>query len=451
MEKAGVDQMGSGGESGLSNGMGHSLDVSGLSGIEPPFDAPKIHYSPSDKYKPQSFGRPKNSSVASKSPDVEGDLFGHSGKHERAKSGFSTTVHDMWKNGSLRNSASPEPRSINKKITEEDEEPEAPEETACYKERFPAMQKKLALRLPAQLSDCHGTQGSTASQDRKGTLLVPEHSASHDPDNYEEFQYTVLQSKQESQAIFPDNDAFQFNRFRDTIRFGSLTPENAKIISSYPFKSVEGGKEKTLIVLAWSDGTLYQGELKGSLFHGQGHLKHSGGYRISGEFKEGNVEGFATLVQGPLCYEGQWINSCPEGQGKEKLAGVYDYEGSFIQGRKSGRGVMKVVGRGEFDGFFKDNMFNGEGRFTWSNGKKYEGFWYNNRMHGKGKMTWPDGRKYFGRYNNNQKEGFGRFVWADGREYIGYWRHGKQDGKAWYIDINGIKHDTLWENGDRIA
>lgn len=447
--------LGSAKESGKSSMLEGSLDMSQLSGSGTlAFKKPMPKTLLTSKPDNGSGIREKVLSMNAHTPSKI-DKFGTAdGKHhERAKSGFSTTLNEYLKGSTGKNTPSPEGKKppMNRKITEEDEDFDAPEERLYREDVNPMKLRKPMHRLPYQLSECNPTQGSTASQERKNTIHEPENSAhSNDNDNYEEFQYTVLDSKRSMNSnnlSAGDADRFNFNKFRDNITFSGLTPIDAKIISSNTVTLMENGKEKCAIVLVWSEGTLYQGELKNGLFHGQGHLKHSEGYSITGTFKEGKVEGQAKYDHGPLTYEGLWSNSTPEGLGKEILHGIYEYQGNFSGGKKSGKGKMQVIGRGEYEGQFRGNLFNGEGAFRWHNGKKYEGFWYNNKMHGKGKTIWPDGRRYFGRYNSNHKEGFGRFIWADGREYIGYWRNGKQEGKAWYIDLNGQKHDTFWENG----
>lgn len=313
-----------------------------------------------------------------------------------------------------------------------------------------------------------------------GMDIAGSQNASEDNENYEYFQYSVLPDANSKKGSDPSGSGegrvtnrvsshkmagsemqvnastvrseedYGFNHFRENISFGSLSPADAKIIKSNVMNLMEGGKEKTFIMLVWNDGSIYQGELQNGLFNGQGTLKHANGYQIVGEFRDGKVQGKAKYTNGPLTYEGNWVNSSPEGQGKEFLHGVYEFEGNFVAGKKHGQGILKSVSRGEYEGNFKENTFYGEGKFTWLDGKKYEGSWYNNKMHGRGKMVWPDGRKYIGKYSQNLKDGFGRFVWADGREYIGYWKVGKQHGKGWYIDLMGNKYDTEWENGVRI-
>lgn len=362
---------------------------------------------------------------------------------EKGQTPFGQILREFFENKSGNNL-----NNLNKKITEEDEDIL---EEALYDDAVnPSKLRNPIIRLPEHLSDCNPTQGSTASQDRKITLLNQGDAGySGDNDNYDEFQYTVLMSKRSdiSRADSSKPDRFRFNKFRDNITFSSLTPIDAKIINSNCLKVIEEGKEINVILLVWSEGTTYQGELKNGLFHGKGLLKHAEGYQIEGFFKEGKVDGFAKFRNEHIVFEGQWLNSAPEGTGKEILYGVYEYEGNFNQGRKSGQGIMRMAGKGCYQGQFKDNLFHGEGKFAWENGRKFEGTWVSNKMHGKGKTTWPDGRKYLGKYANNNKDGFGHFWWADGREYYGYWKNGKQHGRGVYIDINFIKHEAEWENG----
>lgn len=52
-----------------------------------------------------------------------------------------------------------------------------------------------------------------------------------------------------------------------------------------------GSHLPTYSVLVFKDGTVFEGESKNQQFHGKGKLKHSHGYVLDGNFKNGKFEG----------------------------------------------------------------------------------------------------------------------------------------------------------------
>jgi hypothetical protein len=231
------------------------------------------------------------------------------------------------------------------------------------------------------------------------------------------------------------------------LNFSSLVSRQEKIIRESSQTMYKGNQAIIYYSIIWETGTTYFGELKESLFHGDGVLQHCSGYSIKGRFANGEVHGKAEYVSGKRSYVGDWEHNVPHGIGIERVEGIYRYEGTFFEGAKQGKGVMTLFKKGVYDGEFTANNFHGHGIFVWNDGKKYVGSWNMGHMHGKGTMTWPDGRKFEGRYYKSKKEGFGVFTWADGKHFAGTWRGGKQQGVGNYKPLEGHKVKATWREG----
>jgi hypothetical protein len=223
---------------------------------------------------------------------------------------------------------------------------------------------------------------------------------------------------------------------------------DTEIVSEHEFQILEGGVKRTVKLVTFANGSVFEGEMKDGILHGKGYFRHPSGYSIKGTFEANKIKGTAEYVSGSTSYIGEWMNSVPHGRGKETVIGCYTYDGDFYHGVKSGRGKWTIEGKGWYDGEVRDNCFCGRGNFCWNDGKMYIGLWRDGKRHGKGKVIWPDGRIFEGNYVNNKKEGVGHFKWADGRIYLGPWKRGQQDGKGKYLTLFGDKCEAKWTKGE---
>ena len=140
-----------------------------------------------------------------------------------------------------------------------------------------------------------------------------------------------------------------------------------------------------------SDGTVYEGEVKGGTPHGIGVMTDARGTREEGEWRDGQV----------YRARGTWV--AWDGTKEE---GVWNLDGS-----KSG------------------------GTIVWPDGHTYKGDWKStpgniDQPDGEGTMNWPDGRKYVGEFNDGLMEGRGTMTYPDRKIEEGVWKQGKFVGPA---------------------
>lgn len=142
-------------------------------------------------------------------------------------------------------------------------------------------------------------------------------------------------------------------------------------------------------------GSIYSNKksCKGNCENGYGKLTTTEGVVITGNFKNGKVNGYATIIFTDSKYEGN----------------------------------------------NKDGEFNGYGTLTWEDGEKYQGNWKDGKKNGKGKYTNSDGTIWWGEFNmdeltdqiyyKNIKGCF--FKGKGGKTADGYWSlNGKDDELA---------------------
>jgi len=142
---------------------------------------------------------------------------------------------------------------------------------------------------------------------------------------------------------------------------------------------------ETPLIEKYEDGSLYEGEAnKKRQRHGRGVVIFTDGKRLEGEFKDGKIEGFATLYNkvGTVNYEGNFKNDQFHGQGTlhnenpQATEEQYDfkdfnklgnnwkrYEGDFRQGKKQGVGNLHLANGERYYGEFKDDKVSGKGCF----------------------------------------------------------------------------------------
>lgn len=78
----------------------------------------------------------------------------------------------------------------------------------------------------------------------------------------------------------------------------------------------------------WLGRAFYDGEWKGSEYHGHGHLIETNGDEYTGEFRNGRRHGYGKEIQSSTgdIYEGTWEDSKMHGKGKlvEKVSELTD-------------------------------------------------------------------------------------------------------------------------------
>ena len=126
--------------------------------------------------------------------------------------------------------------------------------------------------------------------------------------------------------------------------------------------------------LLLDDGTLYIGQIRDSLFNGQGQCIYTDG----------------------TIYEGSWKDGLWDGQGTLRYPDGDIYTGHFKEHEKDGEGIYMYSDGAKYEGQWKHDMFNGFGRLVFADGGVYEGAWKDDMKHGMGKLTSHDKEEYNG-------------------------------------------------------
>ena len=129
--------------------------------------------------------------------------------------------------------------------------------------------------------------------------------------------------------------------------------------------------------LLLDDGSMYMGQLKDSLFNGQGTCIYVDGTVYQGEWKDGLWDGKGTLVypDGDI-YKGSFRNHMKEGRGVYVYGSGARYDGEWKNDRFNGKGTLRFEDGGIYDGQWKDDMKHGYGKLYSSNGYSSTGYFY---------------------------------------------------------------------------
>ncbi|KAI4983270.1 hypothetical protein ZWY2020_023762 [Hordeum vulgare] len=164
----------------------------------------------------------------------------------------------------------------------------------------------------------------------------------------------------------------------------------------------------------WSDGTIYDGEWRTGMRHGQGKTLWPSGASYEGEYAGGYIYGEGTYTgQDNIVYKGRWKLNRKHGLGCQTYPNGDMFQGSWIQGE-----------------------IQGHGKYTWENGNTYTGNMKNGKMSGKGTFTWKNGDSYEGNWLDGMMHGYGIYTWSDCGYYVGTWTRGLKDGK---VDMGNMK------------
>ena len=146
-----------------------------------------------------------------------------------------------------------------------------------------------------------------------------------------------------------------------------------------------------------SDGTVYEGEFKGDLPHGEGTISYD---------------------DGSSYYTGQFENGLPHGHG------TYSFENGDL-----------------YIGSFKKGEINGIGEYIYESfGRTYKGGFVDGNRHGFGTLTEANGSQYIGGFYNDFKEGFALEIDENLTEYRGFYRNGLKHGDG----VAKTTHENLY-------
>ena len=188
--------------------------------------------------------------------------------------------------------------------------------------------------------------------------------------------------------------------------------------------------------MTYANGSVYRGDWKGNLRHGEGSFVGGDESEYHGDWKMGKKDGRGVYVS-PFkgeAYEGEWKEGAKHGTGRLiQSSGCYD--GSFSCGKFDGRGTLLFSNGGKYVGSFCEGKMCGVGIMHYPDGVVYKGEWADMMRHGRGVCSYPEGHVYTGKFFN------GRFHAnrarmenkTTGELYDGAFVHGSMEGRARYF------------------
>ncbi len=195
---------------------------------------------------------------------------------------------------------------------------------------------------------------------------------------------------------------------------------------------------------------IYSGNFENGLYNGEGILYRTDGSIVQGNFKNGEVFGFAVEFNecGDKIYEGNFKNGKYDGIGCKFTKGGLNFKGTFEAGKSVGmfevcNGASEIIYKGEV----KNDRYEGKGTY-YVNGKKvYEGEFKNNCYNGYGKEYQDDIYRYEGEFLNNKRNGFGISYKEDKMLYKGHWKDDQYDGCGILYSNGQAKFAGEFKNG----
>lgn len=221
---------------------------------------------------------------------------------------------------------------------------------------------------------------------------------------------------------------------------------------------ISGNCEEGVGTYIWADGTRYEGEWKGGIYHGSGTFYEPyGGVKLRGLWAEGVYRG--------ECLSG----NCKNGRGALKLPNGDQYEGNFVECIEEGKGIYQYRNGDHYEGEFKGGFPHGSGTHTWAvsgdkytgkfargkiqgqgsyyfkNGDVYEGNFRRGERYGQGAMRWSNGDRYEGNWESDRMSGAGAYFYKDGDSYTGEFHNGLKHGQGSYTFSNGNSFLAVWK------
>lgn len=133
----------------------------------------------------------------------------------------------------------------------------------------------------------------------------------------------------------------------------------------------------------YSDGSIYEGDVKNGLRDGFGTQSYANGSYYRGQFKNDKREGYGEyqdLRKGNIYY-GTYYQGKRHGRGKLLMKGEFEYNGTFDMGVMHGEGVMLVHNVLRYEGQFErgkwgvtGTIYTKEKQIQWDNKDAYEVF-----------------------------------------------------------------------------
>ncbi len=249
-----------------------------------------------------------------------------------------------------------------------------------------------------------------------------------------------------------DKNINYFGEYIDQEELKKIIPENfINYMKENPLEIKMDKEEETYETkpIIFKNGNIYHGNWNRNFkMEGKGiyYLKEENVF-AEGNWVDGELKYARVFLPNGDIYEGELKDSMFNGQGKLISNNNDLYEGNFVNGEKTGKGKITFSDGTVYEGEFENGEFKGYGKMTWTNGFEYEGEFNGPFLSGKGTLTCPNKDVYSGEFENSYFHGNGKYTFnKTGNIYEGDFQYGVRKGKGTYSVQNKYKYKGNWDN-----
>lgn len=188
--------------------------------------------------------------------------------------------------------------------------------------------------------------------------------------------------------------------------------------------------------IRYSNGAIYQGEIKKFLASGIGKLIYAPEdpsdpkltFRSAADLLRSSPIQNMGYAHKKTC-EGEFVKGFPNGKVKIVFVNGDVYMGMVKNGIPHGKGTF-INDSGTLEANFEEGVAQGYGIFSGKNGERYEGEYRDGLKHGSGKLYFANGDIYEGDFVENEPHGDGELTRSDGSCLTGTWHCGNPPEEA---------------------
>ena len=187
----------------------------------------------------------------------------------------------------------------------------------------------------------------------------------------------------------------------------------------------------------------YKGEFKNNKFNGYGSLYYEDGYSRHGYWVDGVMNSSFAEFRDSLnhiYFAGEVENNFPKNghlYDRSSHVNEKEYIGDIKYYEPHGVGTLYYTDGTYYYGQFVDGSKHGKGKQTYSSEYDfYDGEWEYGTWSGYGTLVFKNGDKYVGQFSRGNFEGKGTYYFKNGDKYVGQFRRGQFEGEGTYYVYN---------------